>query len=65
MTEQERKQLRELDEASEKAGGFVAFNPDIENEAHYDYRAIIRYCKLNNTEPIRLSSKELEKFKIK
>lgn len=43
--ENEFNRLCELDTIAEQAGGFVDFNNSDENEIHYDYRAIIAYCK--------------------
>ena len=49
MSEKERitfiKKLAELDDIAEKAGGYVALNSDVENEPHYNYPAISKYCK--------------------
>ena len=42
MSESERKNMIELDEAAEKAGGFVSFLKS--DEVHYNYREILEYC---------------------
>jgi len=62
VTESERKQMRELDAAAEKAGGFVSTVKC--NDIHYDYRAIIKYCKEKGIEPIDMTIRELNSFII-
>ena len=41
MTEQDRRDLIELDRLAEEAGGYVDPRP---NELHYDLRAIAKFC---------------------
>lgn len=69
MTKEERvtfiKKLAELDDAAAEAGGYVAFNSDIENEPHYNYRAIIKYCKEKGIEPSDMTTRELNMFIVK
>lgn len=60
MSEQEIKEMRELDELAEKAGGFVY--PFGDNTVHYDYRKISVYCKERGIEPLDLTIRELSKF---
>ena len=60
MSEKDLKAMRDLDEAAEKAGGFVA--PLSDKETHYDYRKIARYCKEKGIEPIDLTIRELNTF---
>ena len=62
MTNEDMIKMRELDEAAEKAGGFVSTisAKDIE----YDYRKIIKYCKEKGIEPIDLTIRELNTFII-
>lgn len=66
MSEKERvtfiKKLAELDDVAANAGGFVALNSDIENEPHYNYRAISRYCKEKGIEPLDMTLRELNSF---
>lgn len=66
MSEKERvmfiKKLSELDDAAAEAGGYVAFNSDVENEPHYDYRAISKYCKEKGIEPLDMTIRELNSF---
>ena len=66
MSEKERvmfiKKLSELDDAAAEAGGYVAFNSDVENEPHYDYRAISKYCKEKGIEPLDMTIRELNAF---
>lgn len=60
MSEKELRKMRDLDEAAEKAGGFVASMDN--RETHYDYRKISRYCKEKGIEPIDLTIRELNTF---
>ena len=66
MSEKERvtfiKKLAELDDVAANAGGFVALNSDIENEPHYNYRAISKYCKEKGIEPLDMTLRELNLF---
>ena len=66
MSEKERvmfiKKLSELDDAAAEAGGYVAFNSNVENEPHYDYRAISKYCKEKGIEPLDMTIRELNSF---
>ena len=64
MSEQEYKMICELDDIAEQAGGFVDFNSSFDTEIHYDYRAIIAYCKKNNIEPIDMIIREMQQFVI-
>lgn len=52
--------MRELDEAAEKYGGFIA--PLTDNNIHYDYREINRYCKEKGIEPVDMTIHELNRF---
>ena len=62
MSEQEIRDMKELDKLAEEAGGFVA---DIgNNNTHYDYRKIIDYCKEKGIEPIDMTIRELNRFII-
>lgn len=62
MSEQEIRDMRELDEIAEKAGGFVA--KLINNDIHYDYRKISEYCKEKGIEPVDLTIRELNLFVV-
>jgi len=62
MSEKELKEMKDLDEAAEEAGGFLA--PFTNVNAHYDYRKIIEYCKEKEIEPIDLTIRELQNFII-
>lgn len=62
MSEIELRKMRALDEAAEKAGGFVA--PLDDKTIHYDYRKINEYCKKKGIEPIDLTIRELNRFII-
>ena len=63
MSEQDIRDMRELDELAEKAGGYVA--PLGDNKVHYDYRKISKYCKEKGIEPIDLTIRELNQFVIR
>lgn len=62
MSEKDLIAMRELDEAAEKAGGYVStLSPQ---DIHYDYRKIAKYCKEKGIEPIDLTIRELNTFII-
>lgn len=63
MSELDVKKMRELDEAAEKAGGFVSTLKS--TEIHYNYREIMKFCKERGIEPIDLTIRELNNFIIK
>lgn len=54
--------ISELDDIAAEAGGFVALNSNIENEPHYNYRAISKYCKEKGIEPLDMTLRELNSF---
>lgn len=60
MSHEDITKMKALDEAAEKAGGFVSslFVKDID----YDYRKIIKYCKEKGIEPIDMTIRELNSF---
>lgn len=62
MTEQERKDWDALEEAAEKAGGYVDPQP---SDIHYDLRAIAKFCKEKGIEPLDMTLRELNQFIIK
>lgn len=62
MSEQQIRDMRELDELAEKAGGFLSTLGN--NKVHYDYRKISKYCKDKGIEPIDLTIRELNCFVI-
>ena len=64
MSEQEYNKICELDDIAEQAGGYVDFSPTSEAGIHYDYRAIIAYCKKHNIEPIDMTIREMQQFVI-
>lgn len=43
MSEQEIREMNELDDLAEKFGGYVC--TEIPDALHYDYRKIIEYCR--------------------
>ena len=59
MSENEKSNIKKLDEAAEKAGGFVSMLSA--GEIHYDYRKISEYCKEKGIEPVDLTIRELNK----
>ncbi|MBD5140846.1 MAG: hypothetical protein HDT25_05460 [Ruminococcus sp.] len=59
MSNEDIAKMKALDEAAEKAGGFVSVN---EKNVDYDYRKIIAYCKKKGIEPIDLTIRELNTF---
>ncbi|MBD8945753.1 MAG: hypothetical protein EGR97_00285 [Clostridiales bacterium] len=63
MSERDLKNMRSLDEAAEKAGGFVSFLN--EKDIRYDIRKINKYCKDKGIEPVDLTIRELNSFIIK
>ncbi len=62
MSEQDIRDMRELDELAEKAGGYVT--PLSDSKVHYDLRKISKYCKEKGIEPIDLTIRELNRFVI-
>ena len=60
MSDLERKKMIALDEAAEKAGGFVSMVKS--EDIHYDYRAIDKYCKEKGIEPVDMTIRELNTF---
>lgn len=62
MSEQEIRDMRELDELAEKAGGLVSTISNI--NINYDYRKISAYCKERGIEPVDLTIRELSRFII-
>lgn len=62
MSEAERKRMRELDEAAEKAGGYVAMLPSVEQ--HIDIRKLLAYCKEKEIDPLDLTIREYNRFVI-
>lgn len=63
MSERDLKNMRSLDEAAEKAAGFVSFLD--EKDIRYDIRKINKYCKDKGIEPVDLTIRELNSFIIK
>lgn len=60
MSEQDIRNLSELDEAADKAGGFVS--PSLRDNVHYDYRKILSYCRERKIDPQDLTIRELDQF---
>lgn len=62
MSSEERVQMKALDDAAEKAGGYVA--NIVSKDTKYDLREMIKYCKSKGIEPIDLTLRELNRFII-
>lgn len=62
MSEEERIKMSELDEAAEKAGGYVLNM--VNKDTRYNLRELISYCKEKGIEPIDLTLRELSNFII-
>lgn len=60
MTQNDRQEMREFEDAAERAGGFVS--PMLEGNVHYDYRKILAYCKEKQIDPRDMTIRELDKF---
>ena len=60
MSDLELRRMQELDEAAEAAGGLLA--PLTKVEAHYDYRALVKYCRERKMEPLDMTLRELRQF---
>lgn len=56
------KAMRELDEAAEKAGGYVINNGS--KVPHYDYRKLLKYCREKGKDPRDMTIRELDCFII-
>lgn len=64
MSEKEFAQICKLDDIAEQSGGFVDNTNTSDSGIHYDYRAIIAYCKTHNMEPIDMTIREMQQFVI-
>jgi hypothetical protein len=51
-----------LDEAAEKAGGYVDYNPNRPLVVDADYRAMSRYCMEKGIKPMDLTEEEYKTF---
>jgi len=51
-----------LDEAAEKAGGYVDYTPGKPLIIDYDYRAMSDYCRSKGIKPIELPEEERKMF---
>lgn len=60
MSDKDLKNMRDLDEAAEKAGGFVSILNS--GDINYDYLGIIKYCKEKGIEPVDMTIRELNAF---
>ena len=60
MSEIERKKLFALDDAAEKAGGYVVNM--VNKDVRYDFKRLNNYCKEKGIEPADLTLRELSKF---
>ena len=62
MSNEERVQMNALDDAAEKAGGYVT--NIIGKDVHYNLRELIKYCKDKGIDPIDITLRELRNFII-
>ena len=62
MSEKEFNEICNLDNIADEAGGFVDVHSFSEYEIHYDYRAILAYCKEKNIEPVDMTIREMQNF---
>lgn len=62
MSEEERREMAALDEAAEKAGGYVLNM--VNKDTRYNLRELISYCREKGIEPIDLTLRELSNFII-
>ena len=60
MTSEDIRKMRDLDNAAERAGGYVS--PPSKPGAQYDYRKILEYCKEKDIDPIDLTVREMQRF---
>lgn len=60
MSNEERMRMNALDEAAEKAGGYVS--TIVNKEIKYNFRELIKYCKGKGIEPADLTLRELNSF---
>jgi hypothetical protein len=65
MTKEFMRKVSELDDAAERAGGFVALPTPNSNKTGYDYPAIMKYCKSRGIIPSSLSADELASFRTR
>lgn len=59
---EQKKLLGELDEAAERAEGFLA--PLTRLDTRYDYRALVEYCREKEIEPLDITIRELLQFAL-
>ncbi len=64
MSEKEFQSICKLDDIADEAGGFVDCQQNEQAEIHYDYRAILSYCKERKIEPIDMTIREMQQFVI-
>jgi len=60
MSDLELNRMRELDDVADRAGGFLA--PLASADTHYDYRALLKYCREKKIEPLDMTIRELHRF---
>jgi len=53
-----------LDEAAEKAGGYVEYYPGKKTIVEHDYRAAIDYCREKGIKTNEMTDEEWEMFKL-
>lgn len=60
MDEKQLKQMRDMEEAADRAGGYVFPSP----AQHVDYRKLLKYCKEKGIDPLDLTLREYNQFVI-
>ena len=57
--------LYALDDAAEEAGGYVDQTSRAHiGSVHYDYRAILHYCRENGIQSVDMTIREMQQFVI-
>ena len=64
MTRKDVEEMYELDDIADEAGGYVDANSSPIGSIHYNYRAILQYCREHNMQPIDMTIREMQQFVI-
>ena len=60
VTRQQIENMTRLDEAAQRAGGYVARQSA--GREHYDYRRLLSYCRDTGKKPVELTPDEARQF---
>ena len=60
MSDLELKKMQDLDDAADRAGGFLA--QFTKADTRYDYRALLKYCRDKEIDPLDITVRELHHF---